>query len=208
MKLKKPILLSSIAICIFIIGGIIIERVSSQKKDLATVASPSGLKPRPDHLVDRQIATMAAESVPDDIVYGHVFRHIEEINRRADEEERKGKDGKHLRNLYKQMAQLDDGRTNTLDRIAKDTNIELKRLDSRAKQIIATIRARTPNRKLEHGQLPVIPQELRDLSMARKNLILRSITDLRQAFGEAEFLRFVVFVDQNVKPGIRQRRGN
>jgi hypothetical protein len=82
-------------------------------------------------------------------------------------------------------------------------------LDNRAKQIIQQIRARTPNGKLQPGQVPPMPPpELEQLSEQRKTLILQSVGELRNNFGEAEFARFNDFVNRKVKAGIKKVKTN
>ena len=64
------------------------------------------------------------------MVYSQVFRHIKELNRKADDEERLGRDGEHFRKLYKQMAKLDDLQASLLDQIATETNDEVEKLNA------------------------------------------------------------------------------
>ena len=128
-----------------------------------------------------------------------------ELNKKADEDEKvKNKDGKPLRNLYKDWAKLDERQARILDNIARKTNLETKRLDDRARQIIDEIRAQTPNRTLQKGQRPPLPpQELENLQNQRTALMMQAINELRANFGEAEFARFSQFVNQNIRTGIK-----
>jgi hypothetical protein len=204
----------SVLVVIFltvIIGGSMI--VSSQNnQNRAEVSSTSDLRPKPDNLrvppnKGNKEKGDVPQNIPDDVAYRQIFKHIEELNKKADKEEQnKGKDGQKFRNLYKQMARLDERKARILDKIADQTNRELKKLDDRAKQIIDQIRAQTPNHRIERGQKPPLPpEELFDLAKQRKDVTLKAISDLRTNFGEAEFVRFSQFVDEKVKSGIRKR---
>lgn len=209
-------LLISIAILVgMVIGGSIIVSSQNNQQDRAEVLSPSGLKQKPDNLripqnkgnQPNQGKRDLSQDIPDDVTYRQLFNHLEELNKKADQEERsKGKDGKKFRNLYKAMAQLDERKARILDKVAGDTNRELKKLDTRAKQIIDQVRSQTPNRRIERGQNPPLPpQELFELSKQRKNITTKAINDLRTNFGEAEFVRFSKFVNEKVKSGIRKK---
>ena len=215
MSRKSYVLLSCVAILAIaaIIGSSVGAQVYDQiNQNGVRVWSPLGFKQKPNDLkeIPRGINQGAnvSQDIPEDIVYGQVFRHIEELNRKADEEEQKGNNGNKLRNLYKDTARLDDRQARLLDKIAKDANHELKKLDKRAREIIDQVRSRTPNGKLEPGQLPPAPPtELYELSSHRKNVILQAVNALRSDLGEAEFARFSEFVNQKVKSGIKRRNG-
>lgn len=193
------------------VGSTLIAQVNNPfRPNVAEVSSPSGLRQAPEQLqkskkdIPREIKIYP---IPDDIAYGQVFRHIEELNRKANEDEQgKGKDGSQLRNLYKNMAKLDERQARTLDMVAQKTNQELKRLDQQARQIIERIRAKAPNGRLAKGQAPPVPPPLlTELNDKRKNLILQAITELRANLGEQSFAKFHQFVEQNVKTGIKKR---
>src|SRR6185295_15927721 len=97
----------------------------STDKEKATVSAPSGLKQTPADLDkgDRQPAPQAQQGpaspqdqeVPVHVVYDQMFRHIKELNKKADDEARQGKDGEHFRTLYKRLARLDDHQSQVLD---------------------------------------------------------------------------------------------
>jgi hypothetical protein len=114
-----------------------------------------------------------------------------------------------FRNLYKEMAGLSEPQARDLDRIAHQTNQRIKQLDNRARQIINQIRSRVPGGRLQPGQAPPMPPpELEQLSEQRKAIILQSVGELRNNFGEAEFARFNDFVNRKVKAGIKKVKTN
>ncbi len=211
-KLKAGIL--ALILTIMIIAGN--KLVSSQvNENRAETTSPSGLKQPPDN-VKRPASAIEQpansnqkplQDIPDEVTYGQMYRHIEELHKKADDSDRANrKDGKKFRDLYKDMARLDERKARALDRHADETNRELKKLDDRAKQIIDQLRSQTPNRRIEKGQKPPVPpRELFDLAKRRKDIILQSVSDLRKEFGEAEFVRFSQFVNEKVKPGIKKQ---
>ena len=210
---KTHLTILVITLLMVIIGGSLM--VSSQvTPNRVEISSSSEIRPKPDNLrfppsPEKPENNKMPQAIPDDVLYRQVFKHLEELNQRAEkEEQQKGKDGRKFRNLYKEMARLDEKQARTLERIAFQTNRELKKLDDRAKQIIDQIRSQTPNRRIEPGQKPPLPpQELFDLSKQRQDLTLKAINDLRANFGEAEFVRFSQFVNEKVKTGIK-KRGN
>jgi type IV secretory pathway VirB10-like protein len=199
------------------LGGISTAQQPANK-DKATVSSPSGLKPKPEG--DAKSASQAAQpntqaqnptaqpkdqSVPEYVVYGQMFRHIKELKKKADEEDRQGKDGAHFRTLYKRAAKLEDHQAATLDQLADEVDREVEKLNRRAKKIIDEIRGRHPEGKLAQGELPPEPPaELKMLSDERRNLILHARERLRASFGEEAFQQFDGFVQQRIKSGIRR----
>jgi hypothetical protein len=209
-KFKTRLTISITVLSVVVIGGTII--VSSQNSpNRAEVSSPSNLIQKPDNLkippgAENQRNRNLPQYIPDDIAYGQIFKHLEELNKKADQEEQvRGKDGQKLRNLYKKMARLDERQARVLDRIAEQTNRELKKLDERARQIIDQVRAQTPNRRIERGQKPPVPpQELFDLARKRKDVVTEAIELLRKEFGEGEFVRFSQFLNEKIKPGIKK----
>lgn len=202
------------------IGSSIAQKFDPQGQ--VSVSSPSGLKPKPADLDKNtppepaqpnpwgQVPPHATESqdIPQYVVYSQVFRHIKELHRKADEEERQGRDGARFRKLYKQMAKLDDLQTSQLDRIATETAAEIEKLNTRANQIIKEIRAQHPDGKLAQGELPPTPPaELGELSAKRRDVILQGRERIRAVFGEDEFQRFDKFVQEHLKPAIRRLDG-
>ncbi len=204
-------------LAILVISGSFIVLSQNSRVERVEISSPSGLKEKPGDLKipktnpnrrDPVEKEEMPQSIPTDVTYRQIFKHIAELNRKADEGTQKGKDKEKLRNLYKKMARLDEKQARTLDRIASKTNRELEKLDNRAKEIITQIRSRTPNRRLEQGQkVPLPPQELFDLSRQRKDVTLAAVEELRENLGMAEFVRFSKFIKDKVKPGI-QKKGN
>lgn len=221
-RLIVTLLLLAFATSALAIGSNIAQRPEQQNRGQGDISSPSGLKPKPADL-DRETPPQPAQpnplagqlppqpeaaDVPEYVAYGQVFRHIKELHRKADEEERQGRDGAHFRKLYKQMAKLDDRQAALLDEVAAEANAEVEKLNQQAMKIIGELRARHPDGKLTPGeQPPAPPAELAELSAKRRDRINEARDRLRSVFGDEEFERFSEFVRQRVKPGIR-RLGN
>jgi hypothetical protein len=216
-RLVVILLLVAFAVSAFAIGRTIAQKPASRGQ--VDVSSPSGLKPKPgdldrttppepaqtNPLAGQPRPTPESQEVPQYVVYGQVFRHIKELHRKADEEERQGRDGAQFRGLYKQMAKLDDREAALLDQVAAETNGEIEKLNARAMKIIGDLRAQHPDGKLAPGeQPPAPPAELAELSAQRRDLILQARERLRSVFGEGEFQRFDKFVQEHLKPGIRR----
>lgn len=177
----------------------------------AKVSSPNGLKPVPPDLQiparDQQITSTATllegKRPPEHVIYNQMFRHLKELNEQADEEEKKGKDGKHLRQLYKRLAKLDDGQAIILDQVAAENNRDVERLNAEAKKIIKTFREKHKG-KLKGDTLPAPPPELMVLAQERKQTILRARDRLRYSIGEEAFDKFKEFINERVTPSIYQ----
>ncbi|HKG59893.1 MAG TPA: hypothetical protein VKB05_08965 [Pyrinomonadaceae bacterium] len=217
---KKSLFLSLLAIALTtsalaLTGSSIAQKSTSKKK--ATVSSPFGLKEVPAGLnkEDREPAsqtqTQQAPASPQDqevplhVVYDQMFRHIKELNKKADEEASQGKDGEHFRTLYKRLARLEDPQSQALDRIAREVDREIEPLNKKAIEIIRSIRERHKDGKLAQGELPPEPPaELRVLADERRQVIMRAREELRASIGDDAFQRFDKFVKKRIKPGIRR----
>jgi uncharacterized protein YdcH (DUF465 family) len=217
-RVIMSLLLLAFATSALAIGSTIAQRNERQDRGQMNVSSPSGLKPKPANLeretppqpaqpnpLEGQLPRQPEADVPEHVVYGQVFRHIKELHRKADEEERQGRDGAHFRKLYREMAKLDDRQAALLDEIAAEADGEIEKLNKRAMKIIGDLRAQHPEGKLATGeQPPAPPAELYELSAARRDRIHEARERLRAVFGEQEFERFNQFVRERVKPGIRR----
>lgn len=218
-RVTVSLLLLAFAASSLAIGSGIAQRPDRADRSQNIISSPSGLKPKPADL-ERDTPPTPAQSnplegqlsrqpeaadVPEHVVYGQMFRHIKELHKKANDEERQGRDGAHFRKLYKQMARLDDRQAESLDQVAAETNAEVEKLNRRAMKLIGDLRAKHPEGKLAPGeQPPAPPAELAELSAARLARLTEARERLRTLFGEQEFQRFSEFVRQRIKPGIRR----
>lgn len=144
------------------------------------------------------------QTVPQQVVYGVMFRKIAAFRKKADEKDKKGEDGSALQNYHKHKARLNDQQASALDKITDEVNRETDKLDTKAKKIIKADRARHPGGLLKMGELPPPPpDELKTLGQQRKNLILQGRERLRLALGDAEFQRFDQFVQQDIGKSIK-----
>jgi hypothetical protein len=145
--------------------------------------------------------------VPQYIVYRQLFRHVVILKKKAEEEERNGRDGALLRSLYKRNAKLNDAEATTLEQIAEESDRQVSEFDERAKKIIAEARAQHPGGELNPGEtLPPPPAELGALQEQRNNAVLQARDRLRAIFGEEAFGRFDKFVQRDVAPRIKPVR--
>ena len=219
--MNKKRLVVIILVAVFATGALAIAQKSDPQGQIS-VSSPSGLKTKPADLErttpsgptqsnprgDLSSQPQESHDIPQYVVYSQVFRHIKELHKKADDEERQGRNGEQFRKLYQHMASLDDVQTTQLDQIATETNDEIEKLNVRAMQIIKDVRAKHPDGKLAQGELPPAPPaELGELSAKRRDVILQARERIRSVFGEGEFQRFDKFLQERMKPAIR-RLGN
>jgi len=145
------------------------------------------------------------ERVPQEVVYGILFRQITAMKRAAVRLERQGRNGSSLRNHVKKEARLKDEQARAVDRIALETEQEIAHTDKQATKIINAIRVRYPKGRLNDGEsLPLPPPELHTLNEQRKNIILQARERLRAALGEAEFKRFDDFTKEKTARKIKK----
>ena len=175
-----------------------------------TESLPQTAAPLPSTSVTSQqagavsIAQQPRTTVPEHIIYRQLFRHVVILKKKAEEEERKGRDGTAHRSLYKQNAKLNDSEAAILEQIATESDRQISELDTQAQQIISAARAQHPGGQLAKGEtLPPPPAELTTLQELRNNAILQSRDLLRANFGEEAFDRFDKFVQREVAPKIK-----
>jgi hypothetical protein len=203
-----------ILIAIFSMKNGIVAQVSNYVfTDGASVESPSKLEEKPSDIDSevrqntsemRSQANSENENLPDYIIYAQIFRHIKELNKKADEVEKLGQDGSNFRKLYQNMAGLTNQEAEKLDTIAKTANEEISELDIQARIIITNLRAQHPDGKLAQGETPPTPPaELINLSDQRKEIIEQAISDLQTGLEGDGFAKFSTFVNEKVRPGVR-----
>ncbi|HEV2798921.1 MAG TPA: hypothetical protein VGW12_00395 [Pyrinomonadaceae bacterium] len=183
----------------------VIPQPATKREPASTI---SARQPSADLTAQQANADQKAQApsgqVPQYIVYRQLFRHVVILKKKAEEEERNGRDGGLLRSLYKRNAKLNDAEARTLEQIAEESDRQVSEFDERAKKIIAEARAQHPGGELNPGEtLPPPPAELRDLQEQRNTAVLQARDRLRTIFGEEAFERFDKFVQRDVAPKIK-----
>lgn len=142
--------------------------------------------------------------IPQHVIYGQLFRHIEALKEKATESQQQGQNVAWLNSFYQKEANLNAVQSSELDRIATECNQRTKTLDLQAKQIIDGIRSRYVNGKLQEGEKPPLPPaELYELQRQRNEAVLNAKNDLKQSFGESQFNSFDSFVQTEIKQMVR-----
>ena len=159
------------------------KALSSQEKP---AAQPEGKS------ADKEASAQPqAEQVPEHVVYGMLFREVNEFGKKAKEKENRGENASDLRNFHRNKADLDERQTKALEKIAADCQSEVDVLDRKARKIILDARALHPGGLLAKGEtLPPPPAELKNLGEQRVKTILKARDFLRASLGEGEFQRF------------------
>jgi hypothetical protein len=137
---------------------------------------------------------------PDHILYARACRHVNKLNKLADESSAHGKDRFSLGSLVAKQAGLSDAQMSarTLRDAAMRCVADLEVQDSKAKVILDRFHAANyPFGIVPHGvTLPPPPSELIDLQIERNSIVLLARDRLRGLLGEVEFARFDAFVRQ------------
>lgn len=142
--------------------------------------------------------------LPDTVLYKHLFRHHELLDKKAADEEKLGKNGDTYRDFYKRQAKLSDAQAKDLDRLAKETEKEVTRIEGQATEIIRAERARYPSGKVPIGQKPPQPPAiLADLQEQHDAAIDQGRERLKQAFGESDFAKFDGFLRRFMGPDVK-----
>ncbi len=151
-----------------------------------------------------KVTTPEYSPLPETVLYKHLFHHHEKLAKKADDEEKTGKDGAVYRDFYKRQAKLTDAQAKDLDRVAKETDKEVIRITSQAQDIIQAARAQYPTGKVPIGQKPPPPPgALADLQEQHDAVIEQGREKLKQAFGETDFAKFDGFLRRFMGPQVK-----
>lgn len=145
------------------------------------------------------------EFVPEHIIYRTLFHTIFLLNQEVDKAERAGRidSARAFRRAFRQDAELSDEQAAILNRTAAEYEQAVGSVDAKARKIIEARRANYPDSKLRAGQQPLPPSlELAALQRTRDALVLHYRANLREAFGENEWQRFVQSIPPRVAAGI------
>ena len=143
-------------------------------------------------------------AIPEHVMYRQLYHDVVVLNERADEMERHGQSVLSLRSVYKRRAELTEDQAQVLYEIALNCEQQVKQQDAKARVIIDNYKRRYPDGRVPAGEIPAPPSpELAGMQAERNAIILRSRDRLHNAFGEAEFRRFTVFLEHHVAPNVR-----
>lgn len=135
---------------------------------------------------------------PDHVVYRQFFRHLVALKERASEMEAQGRNGKALREHYKDKIGLRDKDADLLDKIAWESEREVEKIDKKAQKIIDDLRKKYPDGQVPAGaQLPPPPPELKTLQRQRDMAVMRARHRLMTELGEYGFQQIDDFLKLN-----------
>jgi hypothetical protein len=133
---------------------------------------------------------------PPHVIYNMMFRNVAWTQRQAAQSEREGKDGSIYQNRYQTLAKLTNAEADLLNRVAEQTNNQVKEIEARAAVAIDRERARRKAEKITSP--PVLTPELRALESERKTAIMAGVNNLKQQMGASRFVEFEMFVHDQI----------
>ena len=170
-------------------------------------AAAPAQKPAPGRPAANQQQTQQTHPVPENAVYNEFFYHVTFLRKKADKEEKAGKDAGLLRAFYKRQAKLDDAQNEKVSKAASDLERELDVMDKKARKVIDKFRADVKAMDIKPGQkMPDPPAELKTMQAERDALVLRARDGLRASVGDEAFGRLDQYVRQNIAPKMTAQR--
>jgi hypothetical protein len=143
-------------------------------------------------------------SVPDDIVYGHLFRSILMFREKAAEEEKQGRQGAGYTKAIQATLKLDDATAKALDDAATAWDNKKDELTAKAEAIMN--KAPKEQALTEGGMTPTNPDvELQQVSEQIKDAVLTARDGLRESLSENEFEALQQSVQENVTAHINSK---
>lgn len=167
------------------------------------VPQPSNIGDVPDNKLATTNRILSSsqqqQTVPEHAVYNELFYHVSFLKKKADKEQKEGKDASLLRTFYKRQAKLDDTQNQLLDQTAADLERDVNMIDKKAQKVIEKFRADVQKLKIKPGdRMPEPPAELKTMQAERDSLVIRARDTLRAALGKEAFQRFDQYVRENI----------
>jgi hypothetical protein len=146
--------------------------------------------------------------LPESVKYWVLFRHLNALEAKAAEVEKRGLDGSPYRTAIRDSAQLTETQAAQLRSIATDCVSRVEEKDQEALKIIRAARAAASGGRLKKDPpaLPEAPAELARLQSERDALIDSARESLRFTLGEQEFTKLQSFVDEKIAPQITREK--
>jgi hypothetical protein len=141
-------------------------------------------------------------SVPEQVAYGHLFRQIMFLDRKARELGGQPQADDSLRTFLKRQADLNDGRYHLLSGVAADCERATALIDEKARAIIEALKFRGSWDGLAADEWGQRELELGKLQAERNKAILDGRDRLREVLGAREFTRFDDFVMRGIAGNI------
>lgn len=139
-----------------------------------------------------------AGGVPERVAYGHLFRQVMFLDRKAGAPGGQPQAEDSLRTFLRRQAGLSEEQYRLLSGVADDCERAAAPVDERAKAIVAALKLRGVGARLGADERVRRESELRKLQAERDGLILRGRERLRRALGAWEFGRFDEFVMRGI----------
>lgn len=188
-------------------GEAVKARLLAAAAPAPVAATAPAQKPAPGRPAANQQQTQQTQPVPENAVYNEFFYHVNFLRKKADKEEKAGKDAKSLRAFYKRQAKLDDAQNEKVSKAASDLERELDLMDKKARKVIDKFRADVKAMDIKPGQkMPEPPAELKSMQAERDALVLHARDNLRANLGDDAFGRLDQYVRQNIAPRMTAQR--
>lgn len=183
--MRRPIVFISIALSIALAASLVVGWAANRE---------SKTKPKP--IVKAQDnSTLQKRTIPDHLLYWHVFDHKMMLDKKAEEVEKQGRSGSAFRTHYKTAANLSDREAQIFDRVAEETYEKVKTQDANAKKLIDEIRSKGADGFIKPGELkPELIEKLKAMQNERDEMIMNGVNKLRAGFGPELSPRFDQFV--------------
>ncbi|HEV7890820.1 MAG TPA: hypothetical protein VGP08_09285 [Pyrinomonadaceae bacterium] len=173
----------------------------------AAAAAPTAPSQKPAPGKPGATQQAAAHPVPENAVYNEFFYHVNFLRKKADKEEKGGKDARQLRAFYKRQAKLDDAQNDKVSKAASDLEHKLDLMDAKARKVIDKFRADVQAMDIKPGQkMPDPPAQLKTMQAERDALVMSAKESLRANLGDEAFGRLDQYVRQNIAPKMTAQR--
>jgi hypothetical protein len=151
----------------------------------------------------------AITTVPDEIIYFILFKHLIGLKAQAERESVEGKTPLNYIELYKQQANLDDAQSQFLFQTAQDCMDAVKPIDDEAKNAITQARAQFPTGELNSpDDLPLPAKGLDKLQLRKNQMILSYKVVLENYLGTSKFTEFNTFARGKIAPQVTMNLTN
>ncbi len=135
-------------------------------------------------------------------LYWHFLDYQRFLDKSADDQEKKGKNGAELREKLQRKLGFSTYQFTIVRDAAQKLDRDLKKKDAQAMVIIAAFRKKYPPDQPLKGLLPPPPPELETLQQERDNLIEQAVVDLKAQLGPEATRKLDSFLQNEFAPSV------
>jgi hypothetical protein len=140
----------------------------------------------------------------DEVIYSHLFRHVNTLERQANERQQREGSGEPFRHYFRGKLNLSPSQELDLKYEAQQYAAEIAPVQAEIAARIRAFRERYPKGLTAKENLPPGPPDLRDLTAKKSEILQRHIASWRTSVGRTESVRLEATIKAFISSGLQQ----